>query len=171
MSENNPIMLTKTLQDTLRRYIPTTLPISRRYPRLQAEFLELVKDQNLVIGPYVEGLPDFEKGKSLREFIDGEQGFLHRGFLNLPGHVLDRPLHLHQQEALISACRDARSLIVATGTGSGKTETFLFPIAHRLLSADDLESPGVRALLIYPMNALANDQLFYRIAPLFGLYL
>jgi hypothetical protein len=131
----------------------------------------LVKGEKLVIGPYVEGLPDFEKGNSLRELIGDKGGLLHKGLLYLPDPVLNRPLHLHQQEALIAACRDAQSLIVATGTGSGKTETFLFPIAHRLLSEDDPNSPGVRALLIYPMNALANDQLFYRIAPLFGRYL
>src|SRR5262249_14029225 len=56
--------------------------------------------------------------------------------------------------------------LVATGTGSGKTECFLFPIIDRLLRDPNLESPGVRAILIYPLNALANDQLFFRLAPL-----
>ncbi len=167
MSESNPIKLAKNLENTLRRYIPTTLPVSRRYPLLRERFLEIVKEQKLVIGPYVEGLPDFEKGARLRDLIE-KQGVLHKGLLSLPEHILDRPLHLHQQKALVSACRDDKSLIVATGTGSGKTETFLLPIAHHLLADPNPKAPGVRALLIYPMNALANDQLFYRIAPLFG---
>jgi ATP-dependent helicase YprA (DUF1998 family) len=171
MSEYNPIELTKTLKETLARYIPTTLPISRRYPDLRQRFLDLVREQTLVIGPYVEALPDFEKGRALKALIEGKGGFLHHGFLNLSDHLLNRPLHLHQEKALAAACRDGESLIVATGTGSGKTETFLYPIAHTLLNETDTEAPGVRALLIYPMNALANDQLFYRIAPLFGLYL
>jgi len=50
---------------------------------------------------------------------------------------------------------------VATGTGSGKTECFLLPIVNWLLREKEggsLDQPGVRALLLYPMNALANDQ-------------
>jgi len=168
MSETNPIELVKTLRSTLERYIPTTLPISRRYPNLQKAFSELVKKQSLVKGPYVEALPDFEKGKSLRQCIRSQGGFLHDGFLNLKEHILDRLLHLHQEKAITAACREGQSLIVATGTGSGKTETFLYPIAHGLLEDKESDAPGVRVLLIYPMNALANDQLFYRIAPLFG---
>src|SRR6202008_343608 len=55
-------------------------------------------------------------------------------------------------------------LIVATGTGSGKTETFLMPIIGQLAveaarNAQSATMPGIRALLVYPMNALVNDQL------------
>ena len=54
-----------------------------------------------------------------------------------------------------------RNIVVATGTGSGKTETFLVPIFNHLLTEleDGDLTPGVRALLLYPMNALANDQM------------
>lgn len=171
MLETNPLELVKTLRNTIERYISTTLPISRRYPKLQGAFLSLLKDQSLVKGPYVEALPDFEKGKSLRSMIKSSGGFLHDGFLDLPQNILNRSLHLHQEIAITLAARELQNIIVATGTGSGKTETFLYPIAHHLLSNSKNTSPGVRALLIYPMNALANDQLFYRIAPLFGHYL
>ena len=169
MSENNPLVLFETLQETLRRYIPTTLPISRRYPALQKQFRNLLNQQTLVKGPYVEALPDFEKGQSLGSLL--KEGLVHEGFRLLPQDWLDRPLHKHQEEALTLACRDDQSLMVATGTGSGKTESFLFPIANRLLMEGDLEKPGVRCLIVYPMNSLANDQLYYRIAPLFGSYL
>ncbi|PNU19689.1 hypothetical protein C2E25_11340 [Geothermobacter hydrogeniphilus] len=169
MSDSNPLVLFETLRETLRRYIPTTLPISRRYPSLQEEFRSLLNDQTLVKGPYVEALPDFEKGQSIADFLDA--GYLHEGFRALPEEWLERPLHKHQEEALKLACRDRESLMVATGTGSGKTESFLFPIADRLLRDGNLESPGVRCLIVYPMNSLANDQLYYRIAPLFGNFL
>jgi ATP-dependent helicase YprA (DUF1998 family) len=51
-------------------------------------------------------------------------------------------------------------VIVATGTGSGKTESFLIPIINELMREKEAGTlgPGVRALLLYPMNALANDQ-------------
>lgn len=171
MAENNPLILYRNLSDTLRRYIPTTLPISRNYPKLKQEFQNLLEKEELVKGPYIEALPDFEKGDSLRDLLKENNGFLHNAFSQLPDSLLDRALHSHQQEALISACRDKKSLLVATGTGSGKTECFLYPLAHQLLSDPDPEEIGVRCLLIYPMNALANDQLYYRIAPLFGLQL
>ena len=50
---------------------------------------------------------------------------------------------------------------MATGTASGKTESFLYPILfdlYRQHLTGELEEPGVRALILYPMNALANDQ-------------
>ena len=168
MSEHNPLVLYNRLRGTLRRYIPTTLPISRGYPQLRQAFRALIDDRELVKGPFLEALPDFEKGLPLRALLRGQGGFLHDGLSALPAHVLDRPLHLHQEQALRAACQDGQSLLVATGTGSGKTETFLYPVANRLLDDSEPGRAGVRCLLIYPMNALANDQLYYRIAPLFG---
>lgn len=169
--ESNPLILFETLNQTLRRYIPTTLPISRRYPKLQQAFRELLDDQELVKGPYIEALPDFEKGRHLRTLLRENGGFLHNNIGNLPNNILDRPLHAHQEKALIKATQKGESILVTTGTGSGKTETFLYPIAHMLLDDPEYDAPGVRCLIVYPMNSLANDQLYFRIAPLFGTHL
>ncbi len=169
MNEANPITLVEELKAVLQRYITTTLPISRRYPRLGEQFRELLAQQKLVEGPYVEALPDFEKGESLDTLLKQNGGFVHDAMASIPTSA--RRLHKHQQRALELAAQDGKSLLVATGTGSGKTESFLYPIAHALLSDPEPGRPGVRALLIYPMNALANDQLYYRIAPLFGKHL
>ena len=65
MNDTNPIELVDGLKGVLERYIATTLPISRRYPQLAARFREELSRQPLVVGPYVEALPDFEKGASL----------------------------------------------------------------------------------------------------------
>ncbi|HKI18754.1 MAG TPA: DEAD/DEAH box helicase, partial [Isosphaeraceae bacterium] len=86
----------------------------------------------------------------------------------MPG---DRKLYVHQEEALRRLCRDpdsgdfARHTVVASGTGSGKTECFLIPAIDWILrhpTRDDRGQPGagrgLRALLVYPMNALVNDQ-------------
>lgn len=72
--------------------------------------------------------------------------------------------YAHQSTALEAFLGRDEEIIVATGTGSGKTESFLMPILGSLAveSAQRPESwklPGVRALLVYPMNALVNDQL------------
>lgn len=169
MPETNPIAFAEDLRKVLARYIATTLPISRRYPRLREHFRSLLEQERLVEGPHVEALPDFEKGKPLLDLLRVNGGFLHDKLAQLP--TIARPLHQHQEEALRRAVVDGQSLLVATGTGSGKTETFLYPIVHALLSDPEPNKPGVRALLIYPMNALANDQLYYRIAPLLARFL
>lgn len=165
MKDANPITLVTELDEVLQRYISTSLPISRRYPQLAEQFKAILREKNLVEGPYVESLPDFVKGRSLHELLRGQDGFLPDGLGAIT--TAHRKLHLHQQQALEYACRDNQSILVATGTGSGKTECFLYPIAAKLLDDPEQNTPGVRALLIYPMNALANDQLYYRIAPLF----
>jgi superfamily II DNA/RNA helicase len=70
----------------------------------------------------------------------------------------------HQEDALRAILQEngdgAQHTVVATGTGSGKTETFLVPAMHECLThLEKSEESGVKALLIYPMNALANDQM------------
>jgi len=93
-----------------------------------------------------------------------EEGILHKNFMKLDSEALpvDRALYLHQEIAIRKAVKYKRNLVIATGTGSGKTECFLIPILNYLFEQSDNSqslSPGVRALLLYPMNALANDQL------------
>ncbi|OVE73939.1 hypothetical protein BVX94_02370 [bacterium B17] len=68
---------------------------------------------------------------------------------------VDFHLYRHQEEAISSIMTDC-STVIATGTGSGKTESFLLPIIDHCIKKDE---PGVKAILLYPMNALANDQI------------
>ena len=49
-----------------------------------------------------------------------------------------------------------KSTVVATGTGSGKTECFHYPVVDHCRR--EVSNPGVKAILVYPMNALASDQ-------------
>ena len=73
----------------------------------------------------------------------------------------DCPLQLfqHQQEAL-SKAQGGQSYVVTTGTGSGKSLAFFIPIFDRILRAKAADpAPRTRAIIIYPMNALANSQL------------
>lgn len=67
-------------------------------------------------------------------------------------------LHRHQDEALMKALQH-RNYIVTTGTGSGKSLCFFVPIIERILKARRAGEPRrTRAIVIYPMNALANSQ-------------
>lgn len=74
---------------------------------------------------------------------------------------LDRHPYSHQINAWNVLCDDKpRSVIIASGTGSGKTECFMIPILHRLARQSQQigKLTGVRALFLYPLNALINSQ-------------
>ena len=69
--------------------------------------------------------------------------------------------YLHQVQAwrrLSSLNREPQPTLVTTGTGSGKTEAFLIPILDHCRRAKQSGGRGVKAVLLYPMNALATDQ-------------
>ena len=81
-------------------------------------------------------------------------------------------MYQHQAEALQEFLINKKDIIVATGTGSGKTECFMLPILGALYDEaytrpQSFAEPGVRVLILYPMNALVNDQLS-RLRLLFG---
>jgi superfamily II DNA or RNA helicase len=170
MIETNPVEIGRSLEISIRRYLRSALPVSRNYPKLAGEIERLLSQPGLLLkGPFVEALPDYHKDGSLQELATGEAPLLHRDFNRLSENEFTRPLHKHQREALQAILREHQNVIVATGTGSGKTECFLYPILDGLLkeSPEQRQAPGVRALLVYPLNALANDQLYKRIVPVF----
>lgn len=115
----------------------------------------------LMAEPLYEAANAFEPGRNLATLV--AERLLHpsaaAAFQPLFG---DHPLHLHQERALLAA-GEGRSIAVSAGTGSGKTEAFLLPILNQLYDdhdagRDDLAKPGVRVLLVYPLNALVNNQ-------------
>lgn len=161
MGELDPIATTAHLSNTYRRYLKTVFPL--RDPLLREQYdAALAKSEAITRGPLLEAQPPFVHGNSLASLI--ADGVLCSGFRELGSDVLplDRPLYRHQERALRRVVQDQRNIVVATGTGSGKTESFLLPILDHLVreqAQGTLGCPGVRALLLYPMNALANDQL------------
>ncbi len=165
IAELDPIRFKTALRNVLARYITTAAPVSSaRAPRLSNAIATACAEAELVKGPFVESLPDFEKGRSIAQLV--KDGVLHNIWTRLDSsnegrRLFERPLHLHQTAAI---GRD-ENYLVATGTGSGKTESFLLPLVDSLIRRGDLEQPGVRAILVYPLNALANDQM-HRIARL-----
>ncbi|WP_449221262.1 DEAD/DEAH box helicase [Tistrella mobilis] len=165
MTDLDPIRFKEDLRVTLARYITTAAAVApARAPRLSRAIADEVARAELVRGPFVESLPDFEKGGSLKGLVaDGLLDARWSALAETAGgrSLWERPLHLHQFAAI---GRD-ENYLVATGTGSGKTESFLFPLIDELLRQGEFQRPGIRAILVYPLNALANDQM-HRIARL-----
>lgn len=155
----DPLKTAASIREHYVRYLTTTFNLRSR--ELQVELERALQNEiQLTKGPYLEVAPPYLRGRSVRELIGA--GVLAAAFSKLSSAFpLDRPLHGHQEVAIEKAVGQRRNLVIATGTGSGKTECFLFPILDWLFresQAGTLTQPGVRALLLYPMNALANDQ-------------
>jgi len=103
--------------------------------------------------------PEFKKGRSVallaeEKLVDPDLPKL----LALGSPRKPILLHRHQDEALMKALQ-RKNFIVTTGTGSGKSLCFFVPILNRILEARRAGEPRrTRAIVIYPMNALANSQ-------------
>jgi len=153
----NPVQFAHSICDEFLRYIFSEFPLSD--PRIESQAKELLKrssslDIPLVKGPYVSLSEAFAKGDSIQQMAS--DGKLHPV---MPGLIGYPTMYLHQQE-VFEAVRNDHHVLVSTGTGSGKTEAFLYPIVDRLLRERDQGiTSGLSAILVYPMNALANDQL------------
>jgi superfamily II DNA/RNA helicase len=110
--------------------------------------------------PWLSLNPSFASGGTISELVG--QGLLEPAASNIfrmeNGHQLR--LHRHQKQA-IEAARTGRSYVLTTGTGSGKSLAYIIPIVNRVLEAkaDGSYQPGIKAIVVYPMNALANSQL------------
>ena len=158
----NPAKAADEIKKEYIGYISTTFHF--RNQNLQKKLLEeLVK--TVSNGPFVEIKDSFKSGKSIDELI--VKGTLSPLFRNLekgkkyPAKLpVTRTLYLHQEKA-IEKIVEGKNVVVSTGTGSGKTDCFLIPVINELLREKEQGklNDGVRAIFIYPMNALANDQI------------
>jgi superfamily II DNA or RNA helicase len=149
------IELARRLEERYISYLRTLFYFKDR--DLRRSFEEALASGRISRGPYLEAMPLFRQGCIPRTLLAdiplrGDEAFVR----SIDG---DRPLYQHQ-EAAIREVLGGHNVVVATGTGSGKTEAFLLPILLHLYREflSGVLGPGVRALVLYPMNALANDQ-------------
>lgn len=152
----NPVHFAKEVIENFLNYQLTAFPITDADLARQArEMLKKPLGQSpLIKGPYVSLSKSFKTGADLRALA--QAGTVHPALPGLSDHSI---LFAHQSKAL-TEIQAGRHCLIATGTGSGKTESFLFPILDHCLKLRDQNAPeGVVAVLVYPMNALAQDQL------------
>ena len=166
----------RSLHTTLRDYIEATYHV--RAPSLVARRKALLGEPGVIFqDPYLESTPRYRTGKPFAsmpglppaalaayEVLSKEQD-------GAPRLVFDPP-YQHQFESVRQGLVGGRNLVIMTGTGSGKTEAFLLPILGALArqaQADpgSFDKQAMRALILYPMNALVNDQLG-RLRRMFG---
>ena len=113
--------------------------------------------------PLIQINPNYQRKGTVQQLVAEE--ILHHACANLfqvgkaEGHPLPLHLYAHQMQALAKG-QGKQSYVVTTGTGSGKSLSFFIPVIDRILKAKDQDKTArTRAIVIYPMNALANSQL------------
>ncbi|WP_115050809.1 DEAD/DEAH box helicase [Xanthomonas arboricola] len=190
---DNPVKAYESIKESIRLYIQSAFKTNSRSFELDREAL-LKKSGVLFQDAYLEPVPAYASGKSLKDLENGDlPGMDEAGvdaFKRIVGAGLfdgDFPLYKHQQRMLMESMA-GKHCVVVTGTGSGKTESFLLPVLGTIIregvdlwaACKPFASPwperslryqvqrnclrresrtaAVRALVLYPMNALVEDQ-------------
>ena len=140
-----PGLLAQDIAKSLREFIVAGFETDTWLFR--GEFEKLVNSANngeaFIKGPYVSiSLPFAKKLETLNFFSS---------------FATEHSPYVHQETSWewLRSDKSPKSTIVATGTGSGKTECFLYPLLDHCKRNTN---SGIKAIVIYPMNALANDQ-------------
>lgn len=137
-----PSILAKQLEQGIGDYIETTFPMTNEPFRGSIQKM-LEQKGSVYHEPYIAVRLPFRVAGTMPTCFEA----IHPAYLP----------YVHQQKAFDRLVGDdGRSTLVATGTGSGKTECFLYPILEYCYQHKG--ERGIKALIIYPMNALATDQ-------------
>lgn len=146
----NILQFHKKLIENYRSYIQSFLNI--KDPGI-SEFVDSkIKDKKLWPEPLVQFNPTYEKGNKIQKLTDN--GLLHSDLKKI---FIDYELYKHQEEA-IKLGSEGKEFIVTSGTGSGKSLTYMATIFSHILNAGKTISNQTQAIIVYPMNALINSQ-------------
>ncbi|MDA3918453.1 MAG: DEAD/DEAH box helicase [Deltaproteobacteria bacterium] len=141
-AEMIPSILSQQLKQGVEDFLKTTFPVSTPFFHGVVDDL-LSEDDKVFKGPYLSVQLPFKKGSGRPDY-----------FIDVP---MSFSPHLHQEHTFERLSGEKpKSTIVATGTGSGKTESFLYPVLN--FCYQHRGESGIKAIFIYPMNALATDQ-------------
>ena len=139
-----PSLLAGQMRATLIDYLRTTFSFSDH--RFEEKFFEYLDGPNgLMKGPYLDLRLPFRKSSQDRHPLEIKPPFAPFE------HQRKAFERLHSRNG-----HQPQPTLVVTGTGSGKTECFLYPILDHCYRTRN--EPGIKAILLYPMNALATDQ-------------
>ena len=157
----------KSLSRKHIEFLEATYHISNE--RLIKERRQLMEEGTVYTEPWIEGSPRYKAGKGFGD-LDVEES-VKSILIELQNKGLVFPPYEHQFYSLESFFSEKKNLVISTGTGSGKTEIFLFSLIGMLANEAERgisnKVRAVRTIVLYPMNALVADQLA-RVRRLFG---
>lgn len=126
----NPVTTTHKIKQEYVGYLSSMFFFQDKDLMSQAK-KQLSEEGKFVKGPFIEITQPFITGKSMQVLMD--DGLVSTEFQKLNKHFpLDRTLYIHQETSMRKVI-EGKNVIVATGTGSGKTECFLLPIINELM--------------------------------------
>jgi hypothetical protein len=157
----NPFKALESVQDLYKDYVYTFQKFKN--PVIQDWVSQRIAQGTLLWrDPHIQLTRRYEPGDTLEKLVSS--GLLHRGVLGIftadpkrEGSPPIRP-YKHQSEAITALLGKKSNIIVSSGTSSGKSFTFGIPIVSECLRARDEGRRGIKAVIVYPMNALANSQ-------------
>ena len=151
--------LRRKLVNSYADYIRSFIQI--RDARIDAKVKEELNSGLLWPEPLIQLNPSFEPGRTVDELVD--EDILHETCRKIfrikktQSGNFGQPLRLHRhQEQAVRVARTGANYVLTTGTGSGKSLAYIVPIVDHVLRKDSGE--GISAIVVYPMNALANSQ-------------
>lgn len=163
----NPIKLWHELKKIYLKYIDSGLPlIDQRYSKERKKLFDI--PGAICQPPIIELVPKYKEGGTLhstcvKNNIDTVFSDFAKCGLFPDDNGVERLLYQHQEDAVKYAVAGRKHIVATTGTGSGKTECFLLPVISDLISESktwNVKRPrAVRSLILYPLNALAEDQM------------
>ncbi|SMP15298.1 Helicase conserved C-terminal domain-containing protein [Desulfurobacterium pacificum] len=151
----DPLKLTEEIKKVFNLYLDTIC--RTKYSYINDKLREKMDEEKekFFKGPYVQATPNYKQGANLEDLVS--EGILEQETKEIFKKEFKHSLYKHQEE-VIRKVRQEKNVLVSTGTGSGKTLSFLIPVVDYIVRSGKRES-GVKAIFIYPMNALANDQI------------
>ena len=150
---NNIFQIHKQILNDYKLYIDSFINIA------DEKILSTVKKDfdlgNLYPEPLLQFNPSFESGGSVEDLVN--KGTLSKDFNNIFYDAENKSwdIYKHQTEAIIKG-NEGRGFIVTSGTGSGKSLTYISTIFNYLFK--NAAKPGIKAIIVYPLNALINSQ-------------
>ena len=144
------INLYEKLKSSYKNYIESFVSI--KDARIEEHVQQAIRDESLWPNALIQFNPNFAKGIGVGDMIAS----------GLPIHkdlslFFNTSFYKHQQEAITLGCQD-KEFIVTSGTGSGKSRTFMATIFNYILQHQEESRDKTIAIIVYPMNALINSQ-------------
>ncbi|WP_347861540.1 DEAD/DEAH box helicase [Salimicrobium sp. PL1-032A] len=176
------------MKNVYMKYLDSPFALSNEY--LSMERKNLIENEGVIFQyPYVESLPPYESSRKKIKDTCKELGYPaeYADFIDIGLFNKENDLHLHQFQVIEKTLKNKEHVVVTSGTGSGKTESFLLPLILNILDESEKwgevekeqgspwwkqkrasfrpsrekenRSSAIRGLILYPLNALVEDQL------------
>ena len=164
----NPVKIGRTLKEIYLKYLDTGIPLREKCyiderRKLYSENGVIMQSPIIELVNKYEGVETISQCCKENNISSDVSDFLNLGLLKSNSEEIK--IYAHQKKAFLSVLKNNKNMVVTTGTGSGKTECFMLPVIANLVDESknwgepEEREHAIRTLIMYPLNALAEDQM------------